>query len=252
MTLVLVAGPMLLLDRAALGADRRHKLRVLGYFMCLGLGYILVEIGFMQKFVLFLGHPIYALAVVLATLLAASGAGSALSGWGSIRFGTRGFVVRAVLALGGLLALYALGLTALFHWLLGLPIGLRVLVAVGLIAPPGILMGVLLPTGVRVAGGHAPAGEPPWPEADRSTRGEHADGGGRAGEGEGEGEGAGAGRDLVAWAWSANGAASVVGSVLAMGLSMSFGFTLALGVGIAVYLGAAALLPPQRRHSQVP
>jgi spermidine synthase len=220
MTLVLVAGPMLLLDRAALGADRGHKLRVLGYFMCLGLGYILVEIGFMQKFVLFLGHPIYALAVVLATLLAASGAGSALSGWGSVRFGTRGFVVRAVLALAGVLALYALGLTALFHWLLGLPIGLRVLVAVGLIAPPGILMGVLLPTGVRVAGGHD--------------------------------EGDGAGRDLVAWAWSANGAASVVGSVLAMGLSMSFGFTLALGVGIAVYLGAAALLPPQRRHSQIP
>jgi hypothetical protein len=188
--------------------------------MCLGLGYILVEIGFMQKFVLFLGHPIYALAVVLATLLAASGAGSALSGWGSVRFGTRGFVVRAVLALAGVLALYALGLTALFHWLLGLPIGLRVLVAVGLIAPPGILMGVLLPTGVRVAGGHD--------------------------------EGDGAGRDLVAWAWSANGAASVVGSVLAMGLSMSFGFTLALGVGIAIYLGAAALLPPQRRHSQAP
>jgi spermidine synthase len=220
MTLVLVAGPMLLLDRAALDADRGHKLRVLGYFMCLGLGYILVEIGFMQKFVLFLGHPIYALAVVLATLLAASGAGSALSGWGSVRFGTRGFVVRAVLALAGVLALYAFGLAALFHWLLGLPIGIRVLVAVGLIVPPGVLMGVLLPTGVRVAGEHD--------------------------------DGHGDGRDLVAWAWSANGAASVVGSVLAMGLSMSFGFTLALGVGIAVYLGAAALLPPQRRHSQVP
>jgi spermidine synthase len=244
MTLVLVAGPLLLLDRAALAADRGHKLRVLGYFMCLGLGYILVEIGFMQKFVLFLGHPIYALAVVLATLLAASGAGSALSGWGSVRFGTRGFVVRAVLALAGVLALYALGLTALFHRLLGLPIGLRVLVAVGLIAPPGILMGVLLPTGVRVAGGHVPAADPTGPEPDLSGKGERAGAGAGATEGEG--------RDLVAWAWSANGAASVVGSVLAMGLSMSFGFTLALGVGIAVYLGAATLLPPQRRHNQVP
>ena len=242
MTLVLVAGPMLLLDRAALAVDRGHKLRVLGYFMCLGLGYILVEIGFMQKFVLFLGHPIYALAVVLATLLAASGVGSALSGWGCVRFGPRGFVVRAVLALAGVLALYALGLTALFHWLLGLPIGLRVLVAVGLIAPPGILMGVLLPTGVRVAGGHAPDIERAPPEPDLSAKVERT----AAGETDGEG------RDLVACAWSANGAASVVGSVLAMGLSMSFGFTLALGVGIAVYLGAATLLPPQRRHSQVP
>lgn len=228
MTLVLVAGPLLLLKRAALRTDRGRKLRILGYFMCLGLGYILVEIGFMQKFVLFLGHPIYALAVVLATLLGASGVGSALSGWGSARFGLRGCVVRAVLALAAVLSLYALGLTSVFHALLGLPLGLRALIAIGLIAPPGVLMGALLPTGARVAGGA-------WddPVIDRGVD--------RARD-----------EDLVAWAWSANGAASVVGSVLAMGLSMTSGFTLALGVGIAVYLGAAVLLPAQRRHSQMP
>ncbi len=208
MTLLLIVGPLLLLRRAALRQDRAHKLRVLGYFLCLGLGYILVEIGFMQKFVLFLGHPIYALAVVLATLLAASGAGSALSGWGNTRFGFRGFVLRATLALAGLLAIYALGLTPLFHALLGLPLPVRVLVAILLIAPPGLLMGTLLPTGVRVAGA--------------------------------------AGSDMVAWAWSANGAASVVGSVLAMSLSMNFGFTIALGIGIAVYLAAPILLPSPR------
>lgn len=210
MTLLLIAGPLLLLRRAALRRSRGPKLRILGYFLCLGLGYILVEIGFMQKFVLFLGHPIYALAVVLATLLGASGAGSALSGWGSVRFGFRGFVFRVAGALAVVLSAYALGLTALFHLLLGLPLALRVLCAVVLIAPPGILMGTLLPTGVRVA-------------RDVDV-------------------------ELVAWAWSANGAASVVGSVLAITLSMNLGFTISLGVGIAIYLLAAVALPaaPER------
>jgi len=214
MTLLLVLGPLLLLRRAALRGARAEKLRVLGYFLCLGLGYILVEIGFMQKFVLFLGHPIYALAVVLATLLAASGTGSALSGWGAARFGARGFVLRVVGVLAVLLLLYALALTPLFHALLGLPLGVRAAVAVLLIAPPGILMGTLLPTGVRAA--------------------------------------TAAGPDLVAWAWSANGAASVVGSVAAVSLSMNFGFTLALAAGVVVYLLTPALLPPQRAHNQTP
>lgn len=214
MTVVLVMGPLLLLRRAALRGARAEKLRVLAYFLCLGLGYILVEIGFMQKFVLFLGHPIYALAVVLATLLAASGTGSALSGWGAARFGVGGFLGRVTAALATLLLLYSVALTPLFHGLLGLPLAVRVVVAIFLIAPPGILMGTYLPTGVRVATATGP--------------------------------------DLVAWAWSANGAASVVGSVAAVSLSMNFGFTLALAAGVVVYLLTPFLLPPQRRHSQAP
>ena len=214
MTVVLVLGPLLLLRRAALRGARAEKLRVLAYFLCLGLGYILVEIGFMQKFVLFLGHPIYALAVVLATLLAASGTGSALSGWGAARFGVSGFLRRVTAALAVLLLLYALALTPLFHALLGLPLAVRVVVAIILIAPPGILMGTFLPTGVRVATATGP--------------------------------------DLVAWAWSANGAASVVGSVAAVSLSMNFGFTLALAAGVVVYLLTPFLLPLQRRHSHAP
>jgi predicted membrane-bound spermidine synthase len=214
MTLLLVVGPLLLLRREALRQARSRKLRLLGYFLCLGLGYILVEIGFMQKFVLFLGHPIYALAVVLATLLAASGAGSALSGWGAARFGLRGFAMRVVLVLTALLGVYAAALTPIFHGLLGLPLPVRIGVAVVLIAPVGVLMGAMLPTGVRAANS--------------------------------------LGQDMVAWAWGANGAASVVGSVAAMFLSMNFGFTIALGVGIAIYLAAMTLLPEPPTASVAP
>src|ERR1700686_4466355 len=49
------------------------------FFVAIGLGFILVEITFIQRFVLFLGHPTYALTVVVFLLLLSSGAGSMAS-----------------------------------------------------------------------------------------------------------------------------------------------------------------------------
>jgi hypothetical protein len=213
LTLVLVVAPLLVFERSLLRQDRARKLRVLGYFLCLGLGFILVEIGFMQRFVLFLGHPMYSLAVILASLLAASGAGSALSTWGTARFGTTGYVRRVIGLLAALLAVYALALTPLFHALLGVPLAARIFVAVVLVSAPGLLMGALLPSGVRVANE--------------------------------------LGRGTVAWGWGLNGAASVVGSILAMALSMNFGFTLSLFAGIGVYLLGMTLLSGRGARSAV-
>ena len=88
-TLAFVIAPLLAFRRGVLAEDRRKKLRVIAYFACLGLGFILVELGFMQQFVLFLGHPVYALAVVLAGLLIASGLGAGLSARLDARFGER-------------------------------------------------------------------------------------------------------------------------------------------------------------------
>jgi spermidine synthase len=212
LTLLFVVLPLLLFRREVLRVQRAAKLRLLGYFLCLGLGFILVEIGFMQKFVLFLGHPIYALAVVLATLLAASGLGSALSGGLGQGLGARGLARRAIAALTVLMIAYALGLGPLFHALLGLPLGVRIAIAVVLIGLPGLLMGALLPSGVRTA--QALGGE------------------------------------LVPWAWGLNGATSVVGSILAILLSMNFGFTTTLLAGVATYLvglGALLAVTPARR-----
>jgi spermidine synthase len=205
LTALLVLVPLLVFERKVLREDRRHKLRVLGYFLALGMGFILVEIGFMQKFVLFLGHPIYALAVVLASLLAASGLGSAVSGMGARRYGATGYVRRAIVVLAAVLALYGLLLGPLFHALLGLPLGVRIPIAVVLVFVPGLLMGALMPSGVRVANS--------------------------------------LGTGTVAWGWALNGAASVMGSVLAVTLSMNFGFNLALAIGGLVYLVGLGLFP---------
>jgi predicted membrane-bound spermidine synthase len=205
LTLLFVILPLLVFRRDVLRERRAAKLRVLGFFLCLGLGFILVEIGFMQQFVLFLGHPIYALAVVLATLLAASGTGSALSGGLAQRFGSRGLAVRAIAALAVLMTGYALGLGPIFQALLGWPLEARIAIAAVLVALPGLLMGALLPTGVRTANQ--------------------------------------LGAELVRWAWGLNGATSVVGSILAITMSMNFGFTTTLFVGVGAYLVGLAALP---------
>ena len=74
----LVAVLAFLVLPLALQTERQSPLPLL-YFIAVGLGYILVEIAFIQRFVLFLGHPTYALTVVIFLLMLSSGAGSLLS-----------------------------------------------------------------------------------------------------------------------------------------------------------------------------
>lgn len=200
--LVLVVAPLFVLRRAALREHRADKTRLLIYFLLLGLAYILVELGLMQKFVLFLGHPVYALAVVIASLLMASGVGSWLSVLVSARFGVVGAIRRIGVILCGLLAVYAAGLSPAFNLLLTLPIEGRIAIAAVLVAALGVPMGMLLPLGVRIA-----------------TR---------------------FGEDMVPWVFGLNGATSVVGSTLAVILSMHWGFGATLGAGILAYVAAVA------------
>ena len=62
------------------GLQFRNKWRWLGYFACLGLGFIMIEISFIQRFTLYLGQPVYTLAVIIAGLLLFTGIGSYTSG----------------------------------------------------------------------------------------------------------------------------------------------------------------------------
>jgi hypothetical protein len=201
---VLAAGVLILLPLAARGTlsparggqegsgGRKTVGATLTFFALLGLGYLCVEIPLLQRFILFLGHPAYAMATVLFALLLFSGLGSLLS---------RRVPLWLVLALlPALVGLYALGLPALFQAALGVPLGGRLAVAVVALAPAGLLMGVPFPQGLaRLAGGE---------------------------------------QALIAWAWAANGASSVVASILAALLALSFGFSIVLAVGAACYLGA--------------
>jgi len=120
----------------------------LAYFALIGLGYLLVEIPLIQRFILFLGQPVYGLTVVLFSLLFFSGLGSLTSARLPIR-GTLGTLVVVVLA-------YPWFLPHLFDLFLGSALGLRLVVAALALAPLGFLLGAPFPRGVAWLESRAP------------------------------------------------------------------------------------------------
>ena len=123
------------------------------YFALLGLGYLLVEIPLIQRFILFLDHPVYAFVAVLFGLLLASGLGSAVASRLPLR---RALALLAVAAL-----LYPFLLPLGFDWLLGWPLAARLAATVVALAPLGFLMGVPFPQGIALVERRSP-GLIPW------------------------------------------------------------------------------------------
>jgi hypothetical protein len=212
-SLVAVAGFLIL--PLALHGGRQSPLPLL-YFVAVGLGYILVEIAFIQRFVLFLGHPTYALTVVIFLLMLSSGAGSLFSRRWLHR--TQIAWMPLVLVIVALIANLFLLPRALPAWV-GLAFGIRLLVSGVLLVPLGFVMGMPFPTGLRALA---------------------------AGSGIEVPSGATAADNAVEWAWAMNAAASVLGSVLAMVVAIQFGLTVTLACGVAAYLLALSLLPALR------
>lgn len=139
----------LVLPLALHGRDpgsQRTSLRALFYFVAVGFGYILVEVSLIQRFVLFLGHPTYALTVVVFLLLLSSGAGSI-----SARRWMDGHH-RLLSVLAAIALVIAIDLV-LLPWLLaatvGLPFVLKLIISGAVLVPLGFLMGMPFPTGLR-------------------------------------------------------------------------------------------------------
>ena len=124
------------------------SLRVL-YFIAIGLGYIMVEIAFIQRFVLFLGYPTYALTVVVFLMLLSSGAGSLVSRrW----FGEPTRVVLALAFIVAALLIYVFVLPRLLESMIGLAFAAKLLVSALLLLPLGFTMGMPFPSGLRALG----------------------------------------------------------------------------------------------------
>jgi hypothetical protein len=106
-----------------------------------------VEISLIQRFVLFLGHPTYALTVVVFLLLLSSGAGSVMAR----RWISSSMKVLQLLALiAVLIALYVLLLPPLLSMAVGLPFAIKLIISGAVLAPLGFLMGMPFPTGLRL------------------------------------------------------------------------------------------------------
>jgi hypothetical protein len=127
--------------------------RWLVYFGGAGLGYLAVEVALLQKFGLFLGHPNYALSVVLAALLLATGLGSLFSGTIVRRLGGIRFVSYA---LCGIVLAELLFLFPRLPALASLPFPVRVSLVFGLVAPIGVCLGVFVPSALERLKSEAP------------------------------------------------------------------------------------------------
>ncbi len=214
----IVAVFAFLLLPMALHGGRRQRVLPLLYFVAVGLGYILVEIAFIQRFVLFLGHPTYALTVVIFLMLLSSGTGSLFSRrW--LPDTARGWIPLALLIAA--ILLYTGVLTGLLSALIGLPFVAKLAVSAIVLIPLGFAMGMPFPTGLRSFA------ETSVLDLPASELGEPLNTEGNA----------------VEWAWAMNAASSVLGSVLAMVVAIHFGLNVTLACGAAAYLLALALLP---------
>ena len=116
------------------------------FFAATGLGYLAIEIAFLQKFGLFLGHPNYAMSVVLAVLLFTTGLGSLGSAMITRALKNVRFVSYALSLL--IFIEYFLLLPRLQEWI-GLPLSARIAIVFVLVAPVGLCLGVFVPTALE-------------------------------------------------------------------------------------------------------
>jgi hypothetical protein len=178
-----------------------RKLPALIYFLMLGLAYMFLEMGFIQKLTLLIGHPIFGVAVTLLGFLVFSGCGSLLSArmfQSPIRR-----IQMAVLAIIIIGAAEIIFMKFSFNWLVGFSRPTRILLGLAITAPPAFFMGMPFPTGLRLVHKHS--------------------------------------QPLVPWAWGVNGFASVTGAVLGTFLAISLGFTALILIALACYLLAAII-----------
>ena len=180
--------------------------RMGSYFLLLGLAFLFVEMAFIQKFILFLSHPLYAIAVVLSGFLLFAGIGSAYSGQLRHRFERNGRspVTIAVAGISAIALLYMALLPMLFQQLMGLADSVKMALSVFLIAPLAFFMGMPFPIGLNRVANSAP--------------------------------------DFIPWAWGINGFASVMSASLATLLAIEFGFTVVVLFALGLYATAAAII----------
>ncbi len=174
------------------------SIRALLFFLFIGAGYILIQVALIQKFVLFLGHPTYALTVIIFSMLLSSGCGSFASR--RLVRGDMGRLIRVLMLIVAGIFLLAVVVTPVSESGVSLPFPVKVLVSVALIAPVGFAMGMPFPTGLKLIERAMPTS--------------------------------------VRWAWALNAASSVMGSAAAMFLAIYLGLQITLMAGGLLYAAA--------------
>jgi len=171
------------------------------YFAALGMGFILIELSLLQKLILLLGNPTMTFAILLFTILVASGIGSFISSR-LIPTTTRNltFVIAGVIIIG---FIYVAFLSDVIYSVISEEFTTKAILSVGLLFPIGFLMGMPLPTAMRLIKSFTPT--------------------------------------YVPWMWAINGAFSVLGAVLTVVIGITYGASYAMTLGVLIYFIALGI-----------
>lgn len=185
-------------------ADSKKTILYFAYFFALGLAFLFIEIAFIQKFVLFLHHPLYSVASILTAFLLFAGLGSAWSGRFNQGKDISRAVVRSVIAIVIIGVVYLVALNGLFSLMLELPMPVKFIVSILIIAPLAFFMGMPFPLGLRKVSAQS--------------------------------------RHLIPWVWGVNGCASVISAVLAVLIAIHVGFIAVVICALCLYAFAGLLV----------
>ena len=217
-SIVLILLPLLAYDKtpsinyannSSHSKSQINRSRLFLYFFIIGLAFLFIEIAFMQKFILFLHHPIYSISIVLAAFLINAGIGSAWSRHLLKKHSCQQVIRWAISGIIVLSLLYIVVLNPLFSLLIALPIVVKICLSLILIAPLAICMGMPFPVAL-------------------STLADNTQGQGQA---------------YIPWVWGVNGCASVISAVLASIVAIHFGFTIVILIAISLYYFCLLLFP---------
>ncbi len=151
LTLAIIGLPLLIsglprMDAASFGLS-------VGYFAAIGYGFMSIQIPLLQRFSVFLGHPIYTYSVILFTMILFAGFGSLLSD--RLERLTR-WSIGVPLAIAALTLILSVSLQPLLDAVIGLPLAGRVLIVMVTTAPLSLLLGFCFPIGMRLVGELSP------------------------------------------------------------------------------------------------
>ena len=176
------------------------KIPFLLYFASLGLGYMLLEISFIQKFILYLTNPAYSTSIIIFSFLFFSGLGSFYSK--KMEKNYIGSLKIIILTLCVILLLYQIILPHIFNTTLKYSLLVRILITLGLIFPLGFLMGMPFPLGIKLVSSINQGKE----------------------------------KGLIPWLWATNSFCSIIASVSAVIIALFFGFKVVAILAALVYL----------------
>ncbi len=198
---LLIILPLFRYARQGLKFNDRWKYLI--YFACLGLGFIMIEMAFIQRFTLYLGQPVYTLAVIIAGLLLFTGLGSYLTN--KLNISTANLKSRYLPLLLVILVGTSLLTPLVFESTIQWQLWSRFIVSLLILGPLGILLGMPFPTGIKAVSTESSA--------------------------------------FIPWAWGVNGFFTVIGSVGAIILGMALGFKIVILLAALCYLVALLIVP---------